>query len=697
MNTIDLIIFIAYCLLILCVGLFVSRGRKGDERDAGDYFLAGRGLAWWAIGASIIASNISAEQFVGMSGSGYAIGLAMATYEWIAALGLILVAKFFIPIFLEKKIFTMPQFLEERFDKRVKTVMAVFWLAVFIFINLTSILYLGALTIEKVMGIPMLYGIIGLAAFAGIYSIYGGLKAVALTDVVQVVFLVGGGLVTTYIALDLLGEGGGVYQGMVNLYGEASDKFHLILDKSHPGYKDLPGISVILGGLWVANLYYWGCNQYIIQRALAAKSVREAQNGMLFAGFIKLFIPLLVVIPGIAAFALEAPLEKSDEAYPWLLGNLLPVGVKGVAFAALTAAIVSSLASMMNSISTIFTMDIYRSYFRKEAGQKELVHTGRWASFGSLLIAVLIAPMLSGLDQAFQYIQEFTGFVSPGALSIFLAGFFYKRATANGALAAALGSFVFSFGLKFLFPGLPWMDRMVFAGFIKLFIPLLVVIPGIAAFALEAPLEKSDEAYPWLLGNLLPVGVKGVAFAALTAAIVSSLASMMNSISTIFTMDIYRSYFRKEAGQKELVHTGRWASFGSLLIAVLIAPMLSGLDQAFQYIQEFTGFVSPGALSIFLAGFFYKRATANGALAAALGSFVFSFGLKFLFPGLPWMDRMGLVFLMCCALIVLLGKKDQPANAYTRHDPALFHTGRMFNVMSVVILAILIGFYYFWW
>lgn len=329
MNTIDLIIFIAYCLLILCVGLFVSRGRKGDERDAGDYFLAGRGLAWWAIGASIIASNISAEQFVGMSGSGYAIGLAMATYEWIAALGLILVAKFFIPIFLEKKIFTMPQFLEERFDKRVKTVMAVFWLAVFIFINLTSILYLGALTIEKVMGIPMLYGIIGLAAFAGIYSIYGGLKAVALTDVVQVVFLVGGGLVTTYIALDLLGEGGGVYQGMVNLYGEASDKFHLILDKSHPGYKDLPGISVILGGLWVANLYYWGCNQYIIQRALAAKSVREAQNGMLFAGFIKLFIPLLVVIPGIAAFALEAPLEKSDEAYPWLLGNLLPVGVKG--------------------------------------------------------------------------------------------------------------------------------------------------------------------------------------------------------------------------------------------------------------------------------------------------------------------------------------------------------------------------------
>lgn len=460
-SVLDLIVFFAYCALILFVGLFVSRKRKGSKQeDASDYFLAGRGLAWWAIGASIIASNISAEQFVGMSGSGYAIGLAMATYEWIAALGLLIVAKFFIPIFLKKKIFTMPQFLEERFDRRVKTVMALFWLAVFVFINLTSILYLGALTIEKVMGVPMMAGVLGLAAFAGIYSIYGGLKAVALTDVIQVVFLIGGGLITTYIALDMLGVGEGACQGFLNLCTQAEDKFHLILDKSHPGYKDLPGISVIVGGLWVANLYYWGCNQYIIQRALAAKSVKEAQKGMVFAGFIKLLIPLLVVIPGIAAFALDAPLAKSDEAYPWLLSNLLPTGIKGIAFAALTAAIVSSLASMMNSVSTIFTMDIYRSYIRPAAGQTELVRTGRWASFAALLIAVAIAPMLSGLDQAFQYIQEFTGFISPGALAIFLAGFFYKRATANGALAAALGSFVFSTVLKLLCTELPWMDRM---------------------------------------------------------------------------------------------------------------------------------------------------------------------------------------------------------------------------------------------
>lgn len=459
-SVIDLIIFFVYGLSILLVGLFVSRKPKGKTQDASDYFLAGRGLAWWAIGASIIASNISAEQFVGMSGSGYAIGLAMATYEWIAALGLLIVAKYFIPIFLEKKIFTMPQFLEERFDHRVKTVMAIFWLAVFIFINLTSILYLGALTIESIMGIPMIISVLGLAAFSGIYSIYGGLKAVALTDVIQVVFLIGGGVMTTYIALDMLGDGKGVISGFNNLCTQAQDKFHLILDKSHPSYMDLPGISVIIGGLWIANLYYWGCNQYIIQRALAAKSVREAQSGMLFAGFIKLLIPLLVVIPGIAAFALNAPLEKSDEAYPWLISNLLPVGVKGIAFAALTAAIVSSLASMMNSISTIFTMDIYCSYIRPKAKQAELIRIGRWTSFASLLIAISIAPLLSGLDQAFHYIQEFTGFISPGALSIFLAGFFYRRATANGALGAALGSFVFSILLKFLFPALPWMDRM---------------------------------------------------------------------------------------------------------------------------------------------------------------------------------------------------------------------------------------------
>jgi len=461
LSIIDISVFAGYCLFILGIGLFVSRNKKGKKKDSSDYFLAGRGLAWWAIGASIIASNISAEQFIGMSGSGYAIGLAMATYEWIAALGLIIVAKWFLPIFLQKRIYTMPQFLEQRFDARVKTVMTIFWLAVFIFINLTSIMYLGALTIENVMGIPLMHGVLFLALFATVYSIYGGLKAVAITDVVQVIFMVGGGLITTFVAINLLGDGEGIIKGFSNLYETSRDRFHLILDPSHPGYKDLPGLSVIIGGLWVANLYYWGCNQYIIQRALAAKSVNEAQKGMQFAGLLKLLIPLIVVIPGIAVYAMGVELGKSDEAYPWLLSNIIPTGVKGLAFAALIAAIVSSVATMMNSISTIFTMDLYKPYLEKGASEEKLVKVGRLSSFAALVIAIVITPMLTTLDQAFQYIQEFTGFISPGALAIFLMGFFYKKASSNGALLAAIGTFVFSAAMKIAFPALPWMDRMM--------------------------------------------------------------------------------------------------------------------------------------------------------------------------------------------------------------------------------------------
>lgn len=470
-SIIDYIVFTGYCLIIVGLGLFISTRKKRGETNSNDYFLAGRALPWWAIGASLIASNISAEQFIGMSGSGYAIGLAIASYEWMAALALLIVAVFFLPIFLKKKIFTMPQFLEARFDKRVKTVMALFWLIVFVFVNLTSILYLGALAMEKVMGVRMIYGILGLAIFAAIYSIYGGLKAVAWTDVVQVIFLIGGGLLTTYFALNYLGGNNGFFEGFRQLLAKAPERFDMILEKgtlmisdgkggTKDAYLDLPGISVLIGGLWVANLYYWGCNQYIIQRALAAKSVREAQKGLAFAAYLKILMPLIVVIPGIAAFALNADITKSDEAYPWLLHNFVPSGVKGLAFAALAAAIVSSLASMINSISTIFTMDVYREYFHKKASERQLVKTGRIVSTLALLIAVLIAPMLSNIDQAFQYIQEFTGFVSPGALAIFLTGFFYKKATSNGALAAAIGTFVFSLIFKISFPTLPFLDRM---------------------------------------------------------------------------------------------------------------------------------------------------------------------------------------------------------------------------------------------
>ena len=502
-NVLDYGILIGYMFLILGIGLWVSREKKGEKKNASDYFLAGKGLPWWVIGASLIASNISAEQFIGMSGSGFAIGMGIASYEFMAAITLIIVAVFFLPIFLKMGIYTMPEFLEQRYDKRVKTTMAIFWLAVFVFVNLASILYLGALTIKNVMFEgkdllimgqsvdPLWFGIVVLGLFSAAYSIYGGLKSVAVTDVVQVVFLIGGGLFTTYVALQFLGDNGSAFDGFVKLTEKAPEKFDMILSKDNPQYSNLPGLSVLIGGMWIANLYYWGCNQYIIQRALAAKSVKEAQSGLAFAGILKLLLPLIVVIPGIVAFVITSDptnahyneISKPDAAYPWLLHNFVPNGVKGLAFAALVAAIVSSLASMMNSISTIFTMDIYNGYIKKDASQTHLVKVGRITAGVALLIAIPVAIMLQNLDQAFQFIQEFTGFVSPGALAIFLLGFFWKRATANGALLAALGTFVFSFILKVATPELPFMDRMM----IVFFICVLVMV-------ISAYIEKKPES-----------------------------------------------------------------------------------------------------------------------------------------------------------------------------------------------------------
>ena len=479
-NLIDFIVFIGYGVIVIGLGLWVSRDRNGIKKDAKDYFLAGKALPWWAVGASIIAANISAEQFIGMSGSGFAIGMGIASYELMAALTLIIVAAFFLPIFISKGVYTMPQFLEIRFDKRVRTVMALFWLAIFMFVNLSSILYLGALAVRNMMGVSLTWGILGLAAFAAIYSIYGGLKAVAWTDVIQVVFLIGGGLVTTYVAFELLGYGD-FFAGVKSLWqsvgpNSTDNHFDMVLEKGHAAYKELPGLGVLIGGLWIANLYYWGCNQYIIQRALAAKSIDQAQRGLAFAGFLKILMPLIVVVPGIIAFVLVQEgrldgIQVADDAYPSLLA-LVPKGIRGLAFAALVAAIVSSLASMMNSFSTIFTMDVYQ-HIHKKASQQRLVSVGRIASMAALAVGIICAPMLANFDQAFQYIQEFTGFVSPGALAIFLAGFFYKRATANGALAAAIGSFAGSALLKFALPNMPFMNRM---GLVFLICMALIVV-----------------------------------------------------------------------------------------------------------------------------------------------------------------------------------------------------------------------------
>jgi SSS family solute:Na+ symporter len=387
------------------------------------------------------------------------------------------VGKLFLPIFLDKKIYTMPQFLEIRYDKRVRTSLAVYWLLVYIFVNLTSVLYLGALTLKTVMGIDLTTAIICLAIFSLVYSIYGGLMAVAWTDVVQVAFLVFGGLITTYLALDTLSEGAGVFIGLSTLLSKAPERFDMILDSSHPSYKDLPGISVLIGGMWIANLNYWGCNQYITQRALAAKSLSEAQRGIIFAGFLKLIMPLIVVIPGIVAFVLKPDLPKADEAYPWLLNSFVPVGLKGLAFAALVAAVVSSLSSMTNSIATIFSMDLYKEYIKKEASEANLVFTGRMIGIVAMVIAILVAPFLSTLDQAFQFIQEFTGFVSPGVVAIFLLGLFWKNTTANAALWSAILSVPVSLLFKFLLPDLPFLDRMG-----VIFLSLCALMVGISLY-----------------------------------------------------------------------------------------------------------------------------------------------------------------------------------------------------------------------
>lgn len=474
----DYVVFIAYAILILGVGLWVSRDKEGHQKNAEDYFLASKSLPWWAIGTSLIAANISAEQFIGMSGSGFALGIAIASYEWMAALTLIIVGKYFLPIFIEKGLYTIPEFVEKRFSTNLKTILAVFWLGLYIFVNLASVLYLGGLAIETIMGIDMMYAIIGLALFAAAYSLYGGLSAVAWTDVIQVVFLVLGGLITTYLALNTVSGGEGVLAGFSKVWEAAPEKFHMILEETNENYVNLPGIWVLVGGLWVANLYYWGFNQYIIQRTLAAKSLKESQKGILLAAFLKLIIPLIVVVPGIAAYVMvnDASImanlgdvgmlnmpssEQADKAYPWLL-QFLPTGLKGIAFAALAAAVVSSLASMLNSTSTIFTMDIYKQYFNKNANDKTTVNVGRISAAVSLIIAVIVAPLLGGIDQAFQFIQEYTGIVSPGILAVFVLGLFWKKTTNNAAIWGAVLSIPIALLLKFVpIPAFePWMHQM---------------------------------------------------------------------------------------------------------------------------------------------------------------------------------------------------------------------------------------------
>jgi SSS family solute:Na+ symporter len=460
LSRLDIIICGLYIVLVATIGIWVSRNKKGHSRDAKDYFLAGNKLSWYVIGASLIASNISAQQFIGMSGSGFAVGLGIASYEWMSAITLIVVGKYFLPMLLKRQIFTMPQFLERRFDKRVKTGVAIFFLFDHVLIALVTVLYLGALALSTVAGIDLHYAIIGLALFALLICVWGGLEAVVWTEVFQVVILIGGGLLTTYMALDKVSDGHGFFAGLATLYQKAPEKFNMIFDKTNPYYSMLPGISVLIGGMWIANLSYWGCNQYIVQRALAAKNLKEAQRGVLFAGYLKIIIPLIVVVPGICAFVLKANISKPDEAYPWLINSFLGPGIKGIAFAALMAAIISASSSIANASATIFTMDIYKALVKKEVSQKNLVLTGRIVTILVMAIAVCLAPLLRNLGQVFQFIQEFGGFLTPGIVSIFLFGLFWKKASSNSVLWAAVATLPLSLAMKICCGGIPFMDRM---------------------------------------------------------------------------------------------------------------------------------------------------------------------------------------------------------------------------------------------
>lgn len=551
-QTIDFVILICYLILLVSLGLFLSRNKDGKEKSANDYFLAGNTLTWWAVGASLIAANISAEQFIGMSGTGFRDGIAIAAYEVMAAITLVVIGKFLLPVMLDRKIFTIPQFLRERYNDGVGLAFSILWLFLYVFVNLTSVSWLGALAIEQILGLQgIIVDIMGfqvsirmiivlcLFLIAGIYSIYGGLASVAWTDVMQVTFLVGGGLITAYVALSSMGEILGtdalgalrqVYHDMTTGPNAQDVHFHLIIQQSHnaEAYSNVPGIAAVVGGVWLTNLGYWGFNQYIIQKGLAAKSIDEAQKGLVFAGFLKILIPFIVVLPGICAYYimgneetfrtmnLAGDINVADDAYPWLIRNFTPTGIKGLSFAALTAAIISSLASMFNSTSTLFTMDIYKKYINKEAGDKQLVNVGRITSVCALVIAlVAVKPLLGGLDQAFQYIQEYSGFIYPGIITVFGLGLLWKRASSRAAVWTAILTIPLGVLFKVFYPEVPFQFR---AGniFIILVIFFIYVSYYDKNYVKAEPVSKKDQMQMYWWARAL--GVAGLFFIFLAGA-----------------------------------------------------------------------------------------------------------------------------------------------------------------------------------
>ena len=553
MNTLqltDYLVFLVYFFIVSGYGYWIYKRKQTASHSAShDYFLAEGSLTWWAIGTSLIASNISSEQFIAMSGNGFKMGLAIATYEWMAALTLIIVAVFFIPVYLKNKIYTMPQFLSERYNGDIAMIMAVFWLLLYVVVNLTSILYLGALAINGISGINLDLCMYGLAFFSIIIAL-GGMKVIGYTDVIQVVFLIFGGLVTTYLALNKVAElngQSGVVDGFNYMLNESGDHFHMIFKKDSPNYPSLPGLTVLLGGMWIVNLNYWGCNQYITQRALGA-DLKTARSGILFAAFLKLLMPVIVVLPGIAAYVIymKGGLQTEllgpdgvlnpDRSYPVLL-NLLPVGLKGLSFAALTAAVVASLAGKVNSIATIFTLDIFKKKIDVNASEKKMVRVGKFTVVVAMILAVIIAPHL-GIDKkgGFEFIQEYTGFVSPGIFAMFIMGFFWKKTSSNAAMFATIGGFVLSVVLKWLPPyvnfeflsstgfsslivqedgtsiyEIPFLDRMGFVFVICVLVMILISLydkkRGIKSKGLEIDSSMFKVNNGFLAGSLIIGGI----------------------------------------------------------------------------------------------------------------------------------------------------------------------------------------------
>ncbi len=632
-RTVDLVIVLIYLALLIFLGLFLGRTKKGEQKSASDYFLAGNTLTWWAVGASLIAANISAEQFIGMSGTSYADGIATAAYELMAAVTLVVIGKFLLPIMLKRNIFTIPQFLRERYNDGVGLAFSILWLFLYVFVNLTSVAWLGALAIEQILGLQgavLMVGstaismrmviVVALFLIAGIYSIYGGLASVAWTDVLQVTFLVGGGLITAWFALKAVGGDAGVLAGLNNIYTDLTtgehlhdSHLHLVIQQSHnpSGFANVPGIAAVVGGVWLTNLGYWGFNQYIIQKGLAAKSIAEAQKGLVFAGFLKILIPFIVCLPGICAYyislhpeaftQLQGSINVSDDAYPWLVRNFTPVGVKGLTFAALSAAIISSLASMLNSTSTLFTMDIYKKYIHPGATDKKLVNVGRITSLCALAIAlVAVKPLLGSLDQAFQYIQEYSGFIYPGIIVVFGLGLLWKRSSARAAVWSAIIVIPLGVLFKIFLGNVPFQLR---AGYIFIILFCFHVIMSLIDTKVVPAEQLTVKDKKTMIKWARILGGTGLFFI-LAATVVTAWGALLPETATpdnnfiAYLNDIgfeaffffgtlvgaqavwlYSNTFDKEKDPKalpidlSLFHTSKGYNWGALAICVIVAAL----------------------------------------------------------------------------------------------------------------------------